>query len=327
MVEEKYSSDGDFEDVFGHPPTLRTYCPGTFIVIGDHIDNHGYSVISMTTFEGTEILATRNGKSVVRIASKDQDRKETTIILPSTLAGTTTPEWHGYVLCGWKAVMDYIGDVQIGFDMLIHEQIPKSCGAGSTTSLAIASALATWAISTNKEFDGVAREEFAELCFISRRYLGAHGTGADEATQEAAGRDLNQMLEMVESLPESASREELKQLLGENEVQSCLSEGSEHMTSFKLRARARYVFSEALRVDEFLDEVHTPYRMGEIMGSSSNSLATEVSRRSYGGRITAWGKRVLVLEDCAHPSDTGGDCLLFTDPSPPGAFVKFLEQG
>ncbi|EYB94116.1 hypothetical protein Y032_0175g496 [Ancylostoma ceylanicum] len=174
--------DGDFQDVFGYPATLRTFCPGRLILTGEHIDFHGYSVISMTTSDGTAILAGRNGKSLIRIVSKDPDKKEVTISLPSRWAGTKTPEWHDFVLCGWKAVMDYIGDVQIGFDMLIHERIPKSCGAGSTTSLVVASALTTWAISTNKEFDDLTREEFAELCYIARCYLGAQGTGVDEAT-------------------------------------------------------------------------------------------------------------------------------------------------
>ncbi|EYB94107.1 hypothetical protein Y032_0175g494 [Ancylostoma ceylanicum] len=182
--------DGEFQDVFGYPATLRTYCPGRLILTGEHIDFHGYSVVSMTISDGTAILAGRNGKPVIRIASKDPDKKEVTISLPSSWAGTKTPQWHDYVLCGWKAVMDYVGDVQIGFDMLIHERIPKSCGAGSTTSLVVASALTTWAISTNKEFDDLTRsaifsllgEEFAELCYISRRYLGAEGTGVDEAT-------------------------------------------------------------------------------------------------------------------------------------------------
>ncbi|RCN43690.1 GHMP kinase protein [Ancylostoma caninum] len=153
--------------------------------MGDHLDYHDYCVITMTTHEGTQILAARNGRNEIRIVSKDPDEqypaKEATILLPSNWAGTKTPEWHDYVLCGWKAVMDYIGDIQIGFDMLVHERIPKSCGAGSTTSLVVASALTTWAISTNEGFDGITREEFAELCFISRRYLGAGGTGVDEA--------------------------------------------------------------------------------------------------------------------------------------------------
>ncbi|EYB94111.1 hypothetical protein Y032_0175g495 [Ancylostoma ceylanicum] len=158
--------------------------------------------------------------------------------------------------------------------------------------------------------------------------------------QEAARRDLNQMLELVESLPESASREELERLLGRDEVQACLSEDTEHLTSFKLRPRARYVFGEALRVDEFSKAIDDPIRMGRIMCSCSSSLSADyecgnaeaenlvrkASRASYGARITAWGKRVLVVEDCAHPSDPEGDCLLFTDVAFSGASVKFIEQ-
>ncbi|EYB94117.1 hypothetical protein Y032_0175g497 [Ancylostoma ceylanicum] len=158
--------------------------------------------------------------------------------------------------------------------------------------------------------------------------------------QDAAGRDVNQMLELVESLPESASREQLEQLLGKGEVQACLSEDTERMTSFKLRARARYVFGEASRVDEFSKVLDSPLRMGEIVISCSSSLSADyecgnaevenlvrkASRISYGGRITAWGRRVLVVEDFAHPSNPEGDCLLFTDPASSGAFVKFIKQ-
>ncbi|EYC19494.1 hypothetical protein Y032_0024g892 [Ancylostoma ceylanicum] len=157
----EYCSVSDFENLFGHQPTVRTYCPGRLILMGEHIDHHGYCVISMTTHEGTEILAARNGRSEIRIVSKDPDEqhpaREATIPLPSSWSGTKTPEWHDYVLCGWKAIMDYLGDVQIGFDMLVHERIPKSCGAGSTTSLVVASALTTWAICTNEGFGDLTR--------------------------------------------------------------------------------------------------------------------------------------------------------------------------
>ncbi|KIH44141.1 hypothetical protein ANCDUO_25843, partial [Ancylostoma duodenale] len=82
------------------------------------------------------------------------------------------------------------------------------------------------------------------------------------------------MMEQVDLLPESASREELEQLLGEDEVQKCLCKETEHMTSFKLRARARYILSEALRIEDFLDVSTNPNRIGELMGASSNSLAS-----------------------------------------------------
>ncbi|EYC19497.1 hypothetical protein Y032_0024g895 [Ancylostoma ceylanicum] len=75
------------------------------------------------------------------------------------------------------------------------------------------------------------------------------------------------------------------------------------------------------------------------MGACSNSVAADYDcgnpavqdlvRRTfqtkYGGRITAWGKRVLAVEDCAHPFDPEGDCLLFTYPAPTGAVVRFLD--
>ncbi|RCN30231.1 hypothetical protein ANCCAN_23997 [Ancylostoma caninum] len=64
-----------FENLFGHPPAVRTYCPGRIILMGDHLDYHDYGVITMTTHEGTQILAARNGRNEIRIVSKDPDEQ------------------------------------------------------------------------------------------------------------------------------------------------------------------------------------------------------------------------------------------------------------
>ncbi|EYC34208.1 hypothetical protein Y032_0001g305 [Ancylostoma ceylanicum] len=60
-----------FQNVFGHLPTIRVFCPGRVNLIGEHIDYHGYGVLPMATQDGTEILAAPNGQSIIRISNVD----------------------------------------------------------------------------------------------------------------------------------------------------------------------------------------------------------------------------------------------------------------
>ncbi|KIH60552.1 hypothetical protein ANCDUO_09196 [Ancylostoma duodenale] len=304
-----------FQNVFGHLPTVRVFCPGRVNLIGEHIDYHGYGVLPMATEDGTEILAAPNGQSIIRIANVDDQYLEHTVPLPSDWSGASPPKWYDYVLCGWKGIMEKLNSDQIGFDLLVE------------------AALTTWMIHTNKIFEGITREEIADLCAIAEHYVGTQGGGMDQAAEvlavdggalridfsplrsrvvtlpplaaftvlhcgdtlnkaatsqynervvegrlagkEALGRSLEEMLQLCEGLPSEASREELENLLSKEVVDECLSPNTQHLTSFKLRPRARHVYSEALRVDKFEEACKAGelLEMGKLMYASHESCS------------------------------------------------------
>ncbi|VDK45476.1 unnamed protein product [Cylicostephanus goldi] len=164
-------------------------------LLREHIDYHGYGVLPMATECGTEIFASPNGESVVRIANVDDEYPEYKLSLPSDWSGASPPKWHDYVLCGWKGIMEKLNCDQVGFDLMVKGTIPPSSGLSSSSSLVCAAALTTWMIHTKKTFNGLTRqdlhvdfldylkEELADLCAVAEHYIGTQGGGMDQAAE------------------------------------------------------------------------------------------------------------------------------------------------
>ncbi|EYC34212.1 hypothetical protein Y032_0001g307 [Ancylostoma ceylanicum] len=102
-------------------------------------------------------------------------------------------------------------------------------------------------------------------------------------SQEALGKSLEEMVELCECLPNEASRKELEDLLTKEVVDECLSPNTQHLTSFKLRARARHVYSEALRVDKFEEACKAAdlLEMGRLMCASHESCSKVFTSSVY----------------------------------------------
>ncbi|RCN40533.1 putative galactokinase [Ancylostoma caninum] len=375
----------------------------------------------MATEDGTEILAAPNGQSIIRIANVDDQYLEHSVPLPSDWSGASPPKWYDYVLCGWKGIMERLNCDPIGFDLLVEGSIPPSSGLSSSSSLVCAAALTTWMIHTNKVFEGITREELADLCAIAEHYVGTQGGGMDQAAevlaidggalridfsplrsrivslpslaaftvlhcgdtlnkaatshynervvegrlagklllkksrtpakphswrlkhvQEALGKSLEEMLELCDGLPDEASREELENLLTKEVVDECLSSNTQHLTSFKLRSRARHVYSEALRVDKFEEACKAGdlLEMGKLMYDSHESCSKDYecsckamdrlvvecrNAGAIGARLTGagWGGCAVALVDSSHPTDLG-EKVLFNSKPRAGIKAQFL---
>ncbi|VDO23014.1 unnamed protein product [Haemonchus placei] len=409
-----------FQNAFGSLPTIRVFCPGRVNLIGEHIDYHGYGVLPMAINEGTEILAAPNGKQEIRLVNIDDQYPQISISLPLDWKGASPPKWSDYILCGWKGIMDKLGVEQIGFDMLVGGAIPPSSGLSSSSSLVCAAALITWMIHTGNIFEGLTREELAELCATAEHYIGTQGGGMDQAVevlavegsalriefsplqarpialpplasftvlhcgdtlnkaatsqfnervvegrlagklllqqagglaakswrlkdvQEAVGKSLEDMVIMCESLPERVSREQLEEMLGKDTVTECLSSNTQQMTSFKLRSRARHVYSEADRVNKFEQACKNNdlAEMGRLMTASHDSCSKDyecsctsmdnlveecLNAGALGARLTGagWGGCAVALVDNAHPPDLGKKTLFQSEPSA-GISASFL---
>ncbi|CAI4224275.1 unnamed protein product [Auanema sp. JU1783] len=132
--------------------------------------------------------------------------------------------------------------------------------------------------------------------------------------QEMLGCDLSSMISLAEELPEEITREKLDELLGTEAVLSCLTSNTIHLTKFKIRARARHVYSEASRVATFASvcQKNDIAQMGKLMTESHESCRKDyecscpaldnvvqscLSAGALGARLTGagWGGCVVAL--------------------------------
>ncbi|KIH69355.1 putative galactokinase [Ancylostoma duodenale] len=360
-----------FQNVFGHLPTVRVFCPGRVNLIGEHIDYHGYGVLPMATEDGTEILAAPNGQSIIRIANVDHQYLEHTVPLPSDWSGASPPKWYDYVLCGWKGIMEKLNSDQIGFDLLVEvfrfrEELADLCaiaehyvgtqGGGMDQAAEVLAVdggalridfsplrsrvvtlppLAAFTVlhcgdTLNKAATSQYNERVVEGRLAGKLLLKNSGTLAKphswrlKHVQEALGKSLEEMLQLCEDLPNETSREELENLLSKEVVDECLSPNTQHLTSFKLRPRARHVYSEALRVDKFEEACKAGelLEMGKLMYASHESCGKDYEcsckamdklvvecreAGAIGARLTGagWGGCAVALVDSSHPTDLG----------------------
>ncbi|KJH52936.1 GHMP kinase protein [Dictyocaulus viviparus] len=336
-----------------------------YFFTGEHIDYHGYGVLPMATKEGVEVLAAPNEGRQIRIMNVDKQYMECIIELPLNWVAACPPKWYDYVLCGWKGILDKVGGEQIGFDLLVYEvrsffgSIPPSSGLSSSSSLVCAAALSTWMIHTGKIFEGITRNSFLIILMIvtlqaatshfnarvvegrlaAKLLLKMSGMTSFSQlvrlkdVQEILGKSLNEMLELCEVLPEEVNLEQIEELLGRDVVQKCLSSNTQHLKSFKLRTRARHVYSEALRVDLFEQAciAEDLYAMGRLMCDSHRSCSKDYecscesldkvvedccAAGAYGARLTGagWGGCAIALLDAIHPVDLG-KVLFYSEPS------------
>ncbi|VDP50478.1 unnamed protein product [Heligmosomoides polygyrus] len=157
--------------------------------------------------------------------------------------------------------------------------------------------------------------------------------------QESLGKSLEEMVELCESLPEEASREQLEELLGKAVVLESLSANTQH--SKFLRSRARHVYSEASRVDRFEDACRCGElgEMGRLMFESHRSCSedyecscdsldevVEECRKAgaFGARLTGagWGGCAVALVDSFRPPNL--DKVLFCSEPSAGISLAFL---
>lgn len=95
--------------------------------------------------------------------------------------------------------------------------------------------------------------------------------------QTLSGKSLEEILKIVEDLPEEVNKEQVIELIGHEKLEECLTENTRKFTEFKLRPRARHVFSEAHRVELFEKacEQKDIQEMGRLMSESHRSCAVD----------------------------------------------------
>ncbi|EGT45480.1 hypothetical protein CAEBREN_23099 [Caenorhabditis brenneri] len=132
--------------------------------------------------------------------------------------------------------------------------------------------------------------------------------------QKLSGKSFEEILKVVETLPEEVNKEQVIDLIGNDKLEECLTENTRKFTEFKLRSRARHVFSEAHRVELFEKACSEKdiREMGRLMNESHRSCAVDyecscrelddicklyLEHGALGARLTGagWGGCAVVL--------------------------------
>lgn len=167
-----------FEQRYGHKPDFLARAPGRVNIIGEHIDYSGYAVLPMAIEQDVALACSRNDAQVLRLSNCSDLYSEHS----RSIRETPTVEghdWFNYFLCGYKGVVDDLG-VQngVGMDVMVDGNVPPSAGLSSSSALVCSAALAT---AHANSVVMPSKQEFAELCAKSERYIGTEGGGMDQA--------------------------------------------------------------------------------------------------------------------------------------------------
>ncbi|CCD67952.1 Galactokinase [Caenorhabditis elegans] len=132
--------------------------------------------------------------------------------------------------------------------------------------------------------------------------------------QTLSGKSFKEILKIVEELPDEVNKEQVIDLIGADKLEECLTENTRSFQKFKLRPRARHVFSEAYRVEQFESACAQKniQEMGRLMNESHRSCAIDyecscreldeicrlyLDHGALGARLTGagWGGCAVVL--------------------------------
>ena len=197
-----------FQERHGREPEFLARAPGRVNIIGEHIDYSGYAVLPMAIEQDVAMACSRNESRVLRLSNcSDAYEPHTRSLDDGQSPSIDGKEWVNYFLCGFKGVVDDLGVQElVGMDVVVDGNIPPSAGLSSSSAMVCCAALAT------AHAHGVvmpSKQELAELCAKSERYIGTEGGGMDQAISFLGERSKAMLIEFnplrptVVSLPGS----------------------------------------------------------------------------------------------------------------------------
>ncbi len=100
------------------------------------------------------------------------------------------PHWYKYYLCGIKGIIENStkGNSELkGMNARVHGLIPPSAGLSSSSALVCAAALAFSHVNELL----FTKQQLADYCAKSERYIGTEGGGMDQAIAMLATKGIN----------------------------------------------------------------------------------------------------------------------------------------
>lgn len=151
--------------------------------MGDHIDYNGLSVLPMALQRHVALLYRERADSNVSITSTDPRFTPRKFELLAEIEPYEDGDWGNYIKAACQGIVNRY-DAKLGFDAVVHSDIPIAAGLSSSSALVVASALAVLHASDI----WTEKMKLAELLAEAERYVGTQGGGMDQAICLAARR-------------------------------------------------------------------------------------------------------------------------------------------
>jgi len=132
IIEEK------FKEIFGTEGRIKIYfAPGRVNLIGEHTDYNGGHVFPCSLTLGTYAAVRKREDRNVNLYSTNFEKTGIVTISLDNLKTTENEGWTKYVKGAIWAVMDQVGDIEHGFDIVYGGNIPIGTGLSSSASLEV----------------------------------------------------------------------------------------------------------------------------------------------------------------------------------------------
>jgi galactokinase len=164
--------------------TSLVIAPGRVNLMGDHIDYNGLSVLPMALQRHVALLYRERTDPVISIISTDPRFPARQFQLATEIEPYEDGDWGNYVKAACQGVVKRY-DAKLGFDAVVHSDIPIAAGLSSSSALVVASALGVLHASDI----WTEKMKLAELLAEAERYVGTRGGGMDQAICLAARRN------------------------------------------------------------------------------------------------------------------------------------------
>lgn len=157
--------------------------PGRVNLIGDHVDYNGLPVLPMALQRHVALVYCERDDAAVHIASTSPRFSARNFDLSPTIDPFPEGDWGNYAKAAAQGLSRRFG-IEMGFDAVIHSDIPVASGLASSSALVVANALAL----LNRNDVRVDTMELAELLADAEHYVGTRGGGMDQAICLTASR-------------------------------------------------------------------------------------------------------------------------------------------
>lgn len=132
IVEEK------FKEIFGTEGRIKIYfAPGRVNLIGEHTDYNGGHVFPCALTLGTYAAVRKREDRNVNLYSTNFEKTGIVTISLDNLKATENEGWTKYVKGAIWSVMEQVGDIEHGFDIVYGGDIPIGTGLSSSASLEV----------------------------------------------------------------------------------------------------------------------------------------------------------------------------------------------
>ncbi len=151
--------------------------------MGEHVDYNGLSVLPMALQRHVAVLYRERDDDVVRLASTDERYAPREFKISVKIKPFDDGDWGNYAKAAGQALAQR-HDIKLGFDAVVHSDVPVAAGLSSSSALVVASALTF--LHANDVW--TEKMKLAELLAEAEHYVGTQGGGMDQAICLAARR-------------------------------------------------------------------------------------------------------------------------------------------